>query len=591
MPHSAPFAGLLLIVLLVRRCLVLLCALNSALRVSCLSCLVSRVSCVSQDDFTPDRNLLGKYYPLMGSTSYKEQPMGMSADDAADLRKNHMLFGEPNSEQLVSGGFHHEWPDSRGVFFNHGRDVLAWVNQEDHVRIFAMEMGGNLKRAFGRLSTFMAGFERRIHKQKKELMHTERLGYISTDPGNLGTGLRVRLIMRLPQLTMRDDFAELMSMLRLECAVGDDGMVDVSNEDRLGRTEVELTNVVIHAAEKIIAMESALEDGNYLAAESIVKEIIVAHDTDAVYGSSHFPEDDCPLKLPDLAEHKNILATVLREDPSLYTDHREVVTQSGGVGLGRLIKPGMHHIGAPRMSGIVAGDEECYSATGFQRLFDPVIERLHPPFRRNPPHLADRHVSNFNAARLLDTPIDPKGRCVISSRIRVARNIRGYRLPPSCVGEERREIEAQIATALSRLESEIQGDYFPLAGSESYEAKPGGMLPEQEEGLRSSNLLFTEPKTPALIAGGYHRDWPDARGMFANDEQDFIVWVNEKDHMRIITTADGPDLHSAFVRFCGAIGQVEDCLAQSQLEFMSHDQLGYLTTDPVRKRSVFCAAI
>ena len=56
--------------------------------------------------------------------------MGMSADDQEDLRKNHLLFGEPNSEQLVSGGFHHEWPDARGVFFNHDRDVLAWVNQE-----------------------------------------------------------------------------------------------------------------------------------------------------------------------------------------------------------------------------------------------------------------------------------------------------------------------------------------------------------------------------------------------------------------------------------------------------------------------------
>ena len=251
---------------------------------------------------------------LMDACQVLVNPQVSTLDEQADLRKNHLLFGEPNSEQLVSGGFHHEWPDARGVFFNHDRDVLAWINQEDNVRIFAMEMGGNLKRAFGRLAKFMAGFERRIEKQKKELMHSDRLGYLSTDPGNLGTGLRVRLILRLPQLTMRDDFVELMSMLRLECAVGDDGMVDVSNEDRLGRTEVELTNVVIHAAEKILAMESALELGNYLAAESIIKEIRIAHETDAVYGSSHFPEDDCPLKLPDLGAHKNVLASVLRAD-------------------------------------------------------------------------------------------------------------------------------------------------------------------------------------------------------------------------------------------------------------------------------------
>ena len=104
----------------------------------------------------------------------------------------------------------------------------------------------------------------------------------------------------------------------------------------------------------------------------------------------------------------------------------------------------------------------------------------------------------------------------------------------------------------------MQGDYFPLAGSESYAMKPGGMADEQEDALRSANLLFMEPTTPALIAGGYHREWPDARGMFSNDEKDFNVWVNEKDHMRIITTGEGPDLHQAFVRFCGAIGQVED---------------------------------
>ena len=47
-------------------------------------------------------------------------------------------------------------------------------------------------------------------------------------------------------------------------------------------------------------------------------------------------------------------------------------------------------MGAERMSGLVAGDEESYTA--FQRLFDPVIEKLHPPFRRTPAHLADRHV-------------------------------------------------------------------------------------------------------------------------------------------------------------------------------------------------------
>jgi creatine kinase len=68
--------------------------------------------------------------------------------------------------------------------------------------------------------------------------------------------------------------------------------------------------------------------------------------------------------------------------------------------------------------------------------------------------------------------------------------------------------------------------------------------------MRQRCILFGEPATPALVAGGYHRDWPDARGIFCNDSQDFVVWVNEKDHMRIITTEEGPDLQHAFRRFC-----------------------------------------
>lgn len=39
-------------------------------------------------------------------------------------------------------------------------------------------------------------------------------------------------------------------------------------------------------------------------------------------------------------------------------------------------------------------------------------------------------------------------------------------------------------------------------------------------------------------------------------------------------------MHSAFIRFCGAIGQVEACFAKSEMQFMVHEHLGYLTTDP-----------
>ena len=35
------------------------------------------------------------------------------------------------------------------------------------------------------------------------------------------------------------------------------------------------------------------------------------------------------------------------------------------------------------------------------------------------------------------------------------------------------------------------------------------------------------------------RDWPDARGIWHNEDKNFLVWVNEEDHMRIISMEKG----------------------------------------------------
>lgn len=34
---------------------------------------------------------------------------------------------------------------------------------------------------------------------------------------------------------------------------------------------------------------------------------------------------------------------------------------------------------------------------------------------------------------------------------------------------------------------------------------------------------------------GMARDWPDARGIFHNQDKNFLVWVNEEDHSRVIS--------------------------------------------------------
>ena len=48
-------------------------------------------------------------------------------------------------------------------------------------------------------------------------------------------------------------------------------------------------------------------------------------------------------------------------------------------------------------------------------------------------------------------------------------------------------------------------------------------------------------------AGGYN-DWPIGRGIFFNDNKTFLCWVNEEDHLRLISMQKGGDLASVYKR-------------------------------------------
>merc|ERR1719265_1590907 len=119
----------------------------------------------------------------------------------------------------------------------------------------------------------------------------------------------------------------------------------------------------------------------------------------------------------------------------------------------------------------------------------------------------------------------------------------------------------------------MKGDYFPLHGSHSYAAKPNGMSEAKEEELRSKGNLFQEPDSTLLLSSGCGRHWPDGRGIFHNDAGNFLVWVNEEDHMRIISMQKGPAIVEIFTRFSKACAQIEEVIKKEGYSFMHNDHL------------------
>jgi creatine kinase len=282
-----------------------------------------------------------------------------------------------------------------------------------------------------------------------------------------------------------------------------------------------------------------------------------------------------PDKCPDLSEHNNFMTDALKANPGMYEELKGKGNTSLGVNIGHCIKTGIDNKGHPHIKtcGIVAGDEESW--TLFAPLFDAVIDARHNGYGPEA-----KHPTDMNAANLSTTKVDPTGKYILTSRCRTGRSIRGFRLPPANDFQERRRIEEIVVSGLLKMTGELKGDYFPLRGSRSYAKKMGGMSEAMEEGLRSGGNLFQEPDSTLLLSSGCGRHWPDARGIFCNDAKNFFVWINEEDHMRIVSMEKGDNVHAIFKRFCLATEVVADTLKAAGYDFMHNDHLGYVLTCP-----------
>ena len=88
------------------------------------------------------------------------------------------------------------------------------------------------------------------------------------------------------------------------------------------------------------------------------------------------------------------------------------------------------------------------------------------------------------------------------------------------------------------------------------------MSKEKEEELRSAGNLFQEPDSTLLLSGGMGRHWPDARGIFHNDDKNLFVWVNEEDQMRIVSMEKGDNIKRIIERFSKGTSQIQKVLKE-----------------------------
>jgi len=101
-----------------------------------------------------------------------------------------------------------------------------------------------------------------------DFMHNDHHGFILTCPSNLGTGLRAGAMVKLPLFSARSDFKGICGKMGLQArgtagvdSASKGGIHDISNADRLGKSEVQLVNIFIDGVAQFIKWEQMLEKG------------------------------------------------------------------------------------------------------------------------------------------------------------------------------------------------------------------------------------------------------------------------------------------------------------------------------------------
>merc|ERR1712063_141190 len=207
--------------------------------------------------------------------------------------------------------------------------------------------------------------------------------------------------------------------------------------------------------------------------------------------------------------------------------------------------------------GVYAPDAESY--TLFHDLFDPIIKDYHTGFKSGDKHPA----RDFGDVETLGN-LDPEGQFIISTRVRCGRSMEGYPFNPCLTEAQYKEMEDKVSAALSGMEGELKGTFYPLTG----------MTKEVQQQLIDDHFLFKEGDR-FLQAANACRYWPTGRGIYHNVEKTFLVWCNEEDHLRIISMQKGGDLKAVYNRLVTAVNEIE-----KRIPFSHHDRFGFLTFCP-----------
>ena len=155
---------------------------------------------------------------------------------------------------------HAEGEGERGVAFGKSETVSLMINEEDHLRIQVIRSGFELKNTWDTIDEID-----NLLGESLNFAFSSRFGFLTACPTNVGTGMRVSVMLHLPALGMTKHIEKVFN------AVGKLGLVvrglygegtkvsgdlyQISNQFALGKSEKEILSIIESVIPRITSYE------------------------------------------------------------------------------------------------------------------------------------------------------------------------------------------------------------------------------------------------------------------------------------------------------------------------------------------------
>ncbi len=200
------------------------------------------------------RNIAGFTFVNKASSTEREQIVGLVAEKAHAWAGG-MIFINLNEisaldrnllvERHLISAAHVKGAQPRGVAITQDESIAIMVNEEDHLRMQVLGPGLQLAEVYQRISNLDDQIEEEL-----DYSFSDRFGYLTACPTNVGTGIRFSVMLHLPALRLcgeiekvRRAAKDMQLALRGFHGEGSESIGDfyqLSNQTTLGQSEDEL---------------------------------------------------------------------------------------------------------------------------------------------------------------------------------------------------------------------------------------------------------------------------------------------------------------------------------------------------------------